>query len=141
MRKSLLPLAVGVEWRWALIAVVVGFPAIAQASLPVPYAIVGCVQEGHFASAGAQRGEVGPRLKWLDGKTIRVEGQLSPGDRFRATAIFVVDTRCRADLHRSYLLCNPCRTLPNMGAPSKILPPQGGTKVPASPADLRGFDR
>jgi len=102
--------------RWfATTLAVAGLPTVAQASLPVPYAVVGCVVHGVFQSRGfADHKLVHPAIMAIEGKTIRVEGLLSPGDRFRATAIFVIDERCREDLHKRYFLCNPCRTLPGL---------------------------
>jgi hypothetical protein len=74
----------------------------------------------------------------MEGKTVRVEGRLSPGDRFRATAVFVVDASCREELHRRYFLCDPCRTLP--GGPHRMLPRQPGVEVKLPAEAIREFD-
>ena len=110
-----------------------------QASLPVPYAIVGCVAKGVFRSQGfADRNLSHPASKAIEGKTVRVEGRLSPGDRFRATAVYIVDARCRPELHKRYFLCQPCRTLPGM--PETMAPRQPGTEVRLPPAAIDEFD-
>ncbi|NJL07642.1 MAG: hypothetical protein HC900_04785 [Methylacidiphilales bacterium] len=125
---------------WLLAPLVLaGFHTGAQASLPVPYALVGCVSHGSFRAPGLNAdGVVLPPIKAIEGKTIRVEGRLSPGNRFSATAVFVVDDLCREDLGKRYLLCDPCRTLPGM--PQKMLPRQPGKKVNLPPDVLRQFD-
>jgi hypothetical protein len=126
--------------RW-LVAVltVAGFHTAAQASLPVPYAVVGCISNGVFQSRGLAGGRlVHPAIKAIEGRTLRVEGHLSPGDRFRATAVFVIDELCREDLHKRYFLCEPCRTLP--GRPHKMLPKQPGIEVKLPPEAIREFD-
>lgn len=125
---------------------VAGFHTAALASLPVPYAIVGCISNGVFQSdepadggfGWTSRSLVHPAIKAIEGKTIRVEGRLSPGDRFRATAVFVVDKLCRKDLHRSYNLCDPCRT--QLGKPQMMLPKQPGIKAKLPREAIREFD-
>lgn len=114
-----------------------GFHSAAQASLPVPYAMVGCVSNGSFVVSGETRAEL-PAIAAIEGKTIRVEGYLSPGDRFSATAVFVVDEVCREELSARYFLCDPCRTLPGM--PQTMIPPQPGTRVTLPPEVIRRFD-
>jgi hypothetical protein len=129
-----------VNARW-LIAVltVLGFLTTAQASLPVPYAVVGCISNGVFKSKGLTGERLAdPAIKAIEGRTIRVEGHLSPGGRFRAAAVFVVDERCREDLYDRYFLCKPCRTRPGM--PHKMLPEQPGTEVKLPPKVLKEFD-
>jgi hypothetical protein len=123
-----------------LFAVVLAIPCPVYASLPVPYAIVGCIDGSKFVTEGL----AGPDLtshaiKALKGKTVRLEGLLSPGDAFRAKALFVVLDTCRADLHRRYFLCAPCRTVEGH-PPSTMLPHQGGTEVSLSPAAIKEFD-
>src|SRR5262245_52091030 len=90
----------------AAMAVIASRPDPAEASLPIPFAFVGCVTNGRF-EVGAQLTPmlVHPALLALEGKTIRVEGSLSLLD-FYADAVFVVDEQCRETLHRSYPLCN-----------------------------------
>lgn len=127
---------------WLIVAVAIaGLPRPTQASLPVPYAIVGCVHEGKFHSQGSAGPNLAnPGIRALEGKTIRIQGWLSPGDRFGAQALYIVHEQCREDLHRSYFLCNPCQTLPD-GPPSRMLPnEESGTKVPLPPAAIRELD-
>jgi hypothetical protein len=91
----------------------VASPHPARADFPVGYAMVGCIKDGKFRLQGASGPAMDdPAVKALEGKTVRVEGYLSPGDRFHANAVLVVDDQCRDDLHKSYLLCDPCQTLP-----------------------------
>lgn len=119
--------------------VLAGSVTAAQASLPMPYAVVGCVANGVFKSRGSADHKLAQATsEGIEGTTIRVEGRLSPGDRFRATAVFVVDKRCRENLHRTYFLCAPCGTLP--GRPHKALPRQPGTEVRLSPEAIGEFD-
>lgn len=133
------------SWLVAILTVA-GFHTPALASLPVPYAIVGCISNGMFQSEKPANGGFGwtsrslihPAIKAIEGQTIRVEGHLSPGDRFFATAVFVVDKTCRKELHRSYFLCEPCRT--QLGKPQKMLPKQPGIAVKLPPEALREFD-
>jgi len=113
-------------------------PYPAQASLPVPYAIVGCISVGRFHSGGMVGPNlVSPEIRALEGRTIRIEGLLSPGDMFRSNAVFIVDDACRKDLHKRYFLCDPCQTLPGVGSPSRMLPSQGGTRVPLPAAAIK----
>jgi hypothetical protein len=124
---------------WVAGLALAGLPGVAQASLPVPYAVVGCISKGAFTSSGfTGEGLVDPALTALEGRTVRVEGSLAPGDRFQAKAVFVVDQQCRRDLFKRYFLCAPCATLPGM--PDKMLPPQPGRKVNLPPAAVREFD-
>lgn len=113
----------------------------AHASLPVPYAIVGCITNGSFQSEGASgKSFVSTELKALEGKTARLEGLLSPGDHFVASALYIVHEQCRADLHRRYFLCNPCQTILN-APPSQMLPrDERSPKLELSPAALKEFD-
>ncbi|KAA5595600.1 hypothetical protein [Blastochloris sulfoviridis] len=128
-------------FAWLLGALAVaGGHGRAEASAPVPYAVVGCVSNGSFQAPGlVADGTVLPPIRAIEGKTIRIEGVLSPGDRFSARAVFIVDDRCREDLGQGYFLCDPCRTLPGM--PHRMLPPQPGTKLDLPPDVLRQFDR
>jgi hypothetical protein len=127
-----------VRWIVAFL-IAAGFHTAAQASLPVPYAVVGCISNGVFQSRGLAGGRlVHPAIKAIEGKTVRVEGFLSPGDRFQATAVFVIDESCREDLHKRYFLCEPCRTLP--GRPHKMLPKQPGIEVKLPSEAIREFD-
>jgi hypothetical protein len=130
---------------WFLAApAVIGAVGPAAASQPIPYAIVGCASHGAFHAPGQTNdGAVLPPVKTLegrilDGKTLRIEGFLSPGDRFSAQAVFIVDNRCREDLIGGYRLCDPCGTMPGM--PTGMLPPQPGTKVNLPAEVLRQFD-
>jgi hypothetical protein len=131
----------GLERRlfWTAVLAVAGFSTTAQASLPVPYAVVGCILNGTFRSSGLTSSSLAdPAIKALEGKTIRVEGYLSPGDRFSATGIFVVNERCREELFKRYFLCDPCQTLPGMA--HKEAPKQPGRKINLSPEAVREFD-
>ena len=96
-------------------AVVSFQPRAADASLPVPYAIVGCIKGGSLWSEGERVGAplVSRATRSLEGKTIRVEGYLAPSDRFHADAVFLIHDKCRKDLQKSYNLCDPCRTVPD----------------------------
>ena len=113
----------------------------AQASNPIPVAIVGCIKEGKFYSHDT----VGPALRSaefsaLEGKTVRIEGYLTRHDQFRyARALFVIDEKCDENLHKYYVLCSPCATLP--GLPHKSLPArESGTAVEISNEALKEFD-
>ena len=127
---------------WLLAAgAVAGLAHTARASLPVPYAIVGCVIDAKFNSAGA----AGPRLAdplidTIEGKTIRVEGLLWPGDMFRANAIFIVDNRCLENLHKSYFLCNPCQTQPGGPESKSVSKQESATQLRTTPEALKQFD-
>jgi hypothetical protein len=117
----------------------VGLHTKAHASLPVPYAVVGCIVGGVFQSRGfAKRNILHSAIQAIEGKTIRVEGLLFPSDRFQATAVFIIDEQCREDLHKNYFLCEPCRTL--RGMPHKQLPKQPGTDARLPPQVIRAFD-
>lgn len=110
-----------------------------QASLPVPYAVVGCVMKGQFYSRNMRSARlIHPSTKAIEGKTVRIEGRLSPGNRFRATAVFIVADTCREELHTAYFRCNPCRTLPRM--PQKMLPRRPGEWVNLPAEAIREFD-
>lgn len=110
----------------------VGGASGARASLPVPFAQIGCVVDGAFRTNDPGRAVLShPALRALEGKTVRVEGTLSPGDRFHATGVFVVAPTCREELLGKQFLCSPCRTLP--GKEERPFPRQPGeeVKVPA----------
>lgn len=117
-------------------------PLPAEASLPVPYAIVGCIKEGKFQSEGKRVGStlISPATRALAGKTVRVEGFLSPGDRFQATAVFIVDQRCRKDLQRSYFLCHPCATRLHSPPSKMISRREHGTEVRLAQEAIKEFD-
>jgi hypothetical protein len=113
----------------------------ARASLPVPFVFVGCITGGKFTKEGRTGPNlVSPELLRLEGKTVRIEGWLSPGDFFKAQAVFVVDEQCRADLHKHYFLCDPCQT--TFDAPSSVSAPkqEDGTVVTLPPEAIREFD-
>jgi hypothetical protein len=113
-------------------AALAALPHPALASMPVEYAMVGCIKDGKFQLRSASGPRMDdPAIAALEGKTVRVEGLLSPGDGFHANAILVVDDACREDLHKTYFLCDPCQTLPNM-PPSRPAP----RKEDAKPVDL-----
>jgi hypothetical protein len=113
----------------------------AGADFPVGYAMVGCVKDGSFRLQGASGPAMDdPAIRALEGKTVRVEGYLTRGDHFHANAVLVVDDQCRDDLHKTYLLCDPCQTLPGM-PPSRPSPRRGNaTPVQLPPAALKQFD-
>jgi len=76
----------------------------------------------------------------LEGKTIRVEGYLAPGDRFHAYALFLIHDKCREYLQKSYFLCNPCQTLPDSPA-LKVAPRRERGKRLSLPAKaMKNFD-
>jgi len=122
-------------------AFIAALPHTARGSLPVEYAMVGCIKGNKFhINRAVSPSLVGFPIKKLDGKTIRIEGYLSPGDRFRAEALFIVDNVCREDLHKKYFLCNPCKTLPN-GPPSRVMPrKEKGVAVQVPLDTIRQFD-
>jgi hypothetical protein len=122
-------------------AVVAALPHAALASLPVGYAIVGCVKGDKFYSGGSVSPSLaGSPIKALDGKTVRIEGYLSPGDRFQAGALFIVDEECREELHKRYFLCDPCQTLPD-APPSRMVPrKEKGVPAQAPPEAIKQFD-
>ncbi len=134
----------GVLRALAVVLAVAGLSPAANASLPVPFAVVGCIKDGRFQSRELVTPVLAnPAFRTLEGKTVRVEGDLSPGDRFLAKALFLVDETCQASLHNRYMLCDPCRTLPNM--PHKSRPPrETGRPInlpPAAIQELHNFGR
>ena len=105
-----------------MVGIVAALPHIARGSFPVEYAMVGCIKGDKFYINGTVSPSlVGSPIKTLDGKTIRIEGFLSPGDSFKAYALFIVDDVCREVLHKTYFLCDPCQTLPD-APPSRAVP-------------------
>jgi len=121
--------------------VVAALPHIARGSLPVEYALVGCLTGDQFSMNGAASPSlVGSPIETLDGKTIRVEGYLSPGDYFRAVALFVVADEFREDLHKRYFLCDPCQTVLD-SPPSRAVPRrEPGVPVQLPPEVIKQFD-
>lgn len=110
----------------------------AQASYPVPYAVVGCINQGVFQSGElSSTGLNHPALRKITGMTIRVEGFLSPGDRFRASQVSIVSRTCRSDLHKQYFLCGPCRTRP--GKVHLMLPEKPGRRIQLSTEAIEEF--
>ena len=124
-----------------MVAVVAALPHTARGSLPVEFAMVGCIKGDKFYISGAVSPSlVGSPIKTLDGKTIRIEGYLSPGDSFRADALFIVDEGCREDLHKRYFLCDPCRTVLG-GPPSRVVPRrEKGVAVQVPREVIKQFD-
>jgi hypothetical protein len=122
-------------------AVVAALPHTARGSLAVQYAMVGCIKGNKFhMSGGVTPSLVGAPIKTLDGKTIRIEGYLSPGDSFQADALFIIDEVCREDLHQKYFLCDPCRTLPH-DPPSRAVPRrEKGVAVQVPREVIKQFD-
>lgn len=122
-------------------AALVAVPHPARADLPVAYAMVGCIKDGKFQLRGTTGPPMDdPAVVALEGKTVRVEGYLSPGDRFHANAVLIVDAQCRADLHKTYFLCDPCQTLPGMPASQPAPRREDAKPVELLPAALRQFD-
>lgn len=61
--------------------VVAALPHTARGSLPAKYAMVGCIKGDKFyIREEVSSSLVGSLIKTLDGKTIRIEGLLFPGD-------------------------------------------------------------
>lgn len=117
----------------------VGGTSGAWASLPVPFARIGCVADGAFRTNEPGRAALShPALRALEGKTVRIEGTLSPGDRFHATGVFVVAPTCREELLGKQFLCSPCRTLP--GKEERPFPRQPGEEVKVPADALRELD-
>jgi hypothetical protein len=84
-------------------------PGVARASLPVSFTVIGCVRAGVFVSEkytfnfGSDVEGAGWRPKSLlayEGKTIRIDGMLSPGDHLNGS-ITLVDETCHRELHNS----------------------------------------
>lgn len=124
---------------FAALAATLAAPTTALASLPVPLGYTGCVVGDEFRIDDRSRAALThPALRVLAGRTVRIEGMLSPGDRFQATGVFVVDEACRAELAGHRFLCSPCATLP--GRPQEMLPPQPGRRIDLPDAALRELD-
>jgi hypothetical protein len=82
---------------------------VKKMSMPVSYTVVGCVKNGQFTS-GLYTFQVelyndGVRrpvsLTPYEGKTIQIDGFLSPGDHLTPHKFAIVDDKCRPDLHSS----------------------------------------
>jgi hypothetical protein len=82
---------------------------VKKMSMPVSFTVVGCVKNGQFAS-GPYTFQVesyndGVRLPAslapYEGKTIQIDGLLSPGDHLTPHKFAIVDDKCRPDLHSS----------------------------------------
>jgi hypothetical protein len=109
--------AIGVVACWLLA------PATSEASLPIPFAYTVCIAGGKLVSGGQS---FAPRewnadvpLAALEGKTVRIEGALSPVG-FYASKVEVIADSCRPELQKSEALCNPCMTtLPDLAPPPK----------------------
>ena len=83
---------------------------------------------------------MGSQIKALEGKTIRVEGYLLPGDGFSAVSLFVVDDQCRNDLHKTYFLCDPCRTMLDDPPSTPVPRKEKGVPVQATREVIKQFD-
>ena len=96
----------------------------AHASLPVPFAMVGCIQDGRFVTESGLRTArlKSAALTALEGRTIRIEGLLGPSN-FRASEVFEVAATCKEALYASYFLCDPCQTILSH-PPSRMIPPR-----------------
>lgn len=124
---------------FAALTLAIVLPTAAHASLPVPFAYTGCVADGAFTIDDRGRAALThPALRALAGNTVRIEGMLSPGDRFHTSGVFVVDEVCRNELHGHRFLCAPCATLP--GQPEELLPPQPGVRIDLPEPALRELD-
>jgi hypothetical protein len=87
-------------------------------SIPVQYIVVGCVKNGIFTSRqysfqvesyidGKFQAVM---LDAYEGKTIQIDGFLSPGDRLTPYKITVINDKCRPDLHTSKFVDLPQNT-------------------------------
>lgn len=98
------------------------------ASLPIPYVYVACIAGGGILSGGQTVTLTGWRaetpLATLEGKTVRIEGMLSPTG-FLAEKAEIVADGCRPELQKAEALCNPCLTAPPQPPP---MPPSGPRK-------------
>jgi hypothetical protein len=92
-----------------MLAILLLMSGAARASLPVSFTVTGCVREGVFISRqykfnfGSHVEGVGWKPKSLlayEGKTIRIDGMLMPGDYLNGS-ITIVDETCRPELHDS----------------------------------------
>jgi hypothetical protein len=80
-------------------------------SAPVSFTVVGCVQGGKFWSRQyTYQVESCVDGKWqaasldaYEGKTIQIDGALSPGDRLSAGTFTIISDKCRPRLHSSKL--------------------------------------
>ena len=93
----------------AMLCATLVMPTTVWASLPVSFTVTGCVRDGVFVSEkytfkyGSQVDGAGWRSKSLsayEGKTIRIDGMLMPGDYLNGS-ITLVDEACRPELHDS----------------------------------------
>lgn len=82
---------------------------VKKMSMPASYTVVGCVKNGQFESGpytfqvelyndGVRRPA---SLAPYEGKTIQIDGFLSPGDHLTPHKFAIVDDKCRPDLHSS----------------------------------------
>lgn len=100
------------------------------ASMPVPFAMVGCIKESRFLTEANLRSPRfdAPALRALEAKTIRIEGLLYPHG-FQAVAVYLIADSCKPSLFASYFLCDPCQTQFSH-PPSKLVPPrEAGIKL------------
>jgi hypothetical protein len=124
----------------AVIGAAAVVPHMAEASMPVPYAKVGCIKDGRFqGERGVGPVLVDPAFKMLENKTIRVEGYLYPGDAFSARKVFVINNGCRQADYKSFFLCNPCQTTLD-GPASKMLPNGSGREINVPEQALKELD-
>jgi len=76
---------------------------------PVSVTVVGCVKDGKFWSRQyTYQVESYIDGKWqaasldvYEGKTIQIDGALSPSDRLTSSTFKIIDDECRPDLHSS----------------------------------------
>jgi hypothetical protein len=92
----------------AMLAILLLMPGAACASAPVSFTVTGCVRSGIFVSERYtfQFGSFVDGAGWTpkslfayEGKTIRINGTLMPGDLLSGD-IVVVDEICRPELHQ-----------------------------------------
>lgn len=82
---------------------------VEKTSLPASFTVTGCVKDGTFTSGRFSyqvrsyvNGQWQPAaLGRYEGKTVRIDGMLAPGDRLGASTFVIVDEKCRLDLHGS----------------------------------------
>jgi hypothetical protein len=82
---------------------------VEKVSLPYSFTVTGCVKDGSFTSGRSKfqvesniNGKSQPEsLDPYEGKTIQIDGMLSPGDRLTAGTFTIIDDRCRPDLYSS----------------------------------------
>ncbi|MEZ5844260.1 MAG: hypothetical protein R3D27_11095 [Hyphomicrobiaceae bacterium] len=116
-------MSTGFSFSVAAVLVMASVPA--AASMPVPVTAIGCYS-GNMLESGKSRLRLVDRNQrpmpagTLAGKTVSVEGMLTPDGRLTVVELTVVDDRCRRKLHSFEFLCSPCSTTaPRQRAPAR----------------------